>query len=264
MEVDRWAKALGGRFLLRIEDIDLARARPEFETAIYEDLAWLGLEWEKPVMRQSERVERYETVLRETFHRGLCYLAPGSRAEIARYLKAHPEHPRDPDGAPLYPFGQENRADQPHSFPETGPLRLNLQAAMEAVGRQTLAAKTWNGVQRSWQNVSCNPGVWGDVLLRGRDRPATYNLAVVLDDVDQGISHVVRGLDLEPATAVHRLLQDLLGLPAPAYHHHRLILGEDGRKLSKSEGAQSLRALREAGETPASLRALLDGDGDHL
>ena len=250
------ARALSGRFLLRIEDIDATRCRPEFEQAIYEDLAWLGIAWEEPVRRQSEHLAAYRDALERLAD--LVYPSFESRAEIARLVaerdtKGH--WPRDPDGAPLYP-GNAKRisaaergarmADEPYA------LRLDMNAAVARTG-----ALTWveiDAASQEHETVMAHPEVWGDVVLARKEVPTSYHLSVVVDDALQGVTHVVRGQDLQPATSVHRLLQALLGLHAPAYHHHRLILDEDGRKLSKSTRATALRELRNQGLTPDDIR----------
>ncbi|MBV6657717.1 MAG: tRNA glutamyl-Q(34) synthetase GluQRS [Devosiaceae bacterium] len=261
LEVDRWARALGGRFLLRIEDTDLSRSRPAFVEAIFEDLRWLGLYWEEPVRHQSEHLGTYGAALQSLWDQGLIYPAPASRSdiqrEVARREASGQPWPRDPDGGVHYPFGARDRQSRPAAMPTEGPLRLDLAAALERLGEPKLTASTLDDPGAEPKPVPVDPGLWGDVLLRGRDRPATYHLAVVIDDDLQGITHVVRGIDMEPATAIHRLLQALLGLRAPLYHHHRLILGDDGRKLSKSEGAKSLRALRQRGTRPDAVRAAI-------
>ena len=250
------ARALSGRFLLRIEDIDGTRCRPEFEQAIYEDLAWLGIAWEEPVRRQSEHLAAYRDALERLAD--LVYPSFESRAEIARLVaerdtKGH--WPRDPDGAPLYP-GNAKRisaaergarmADEPYA------LRLDMNAAVARTG-----ALTWveiDAASQEHETVMAHPEVWGDVVLARKEVPTSYHLSVVVDDALQGVTHVVRGQDLQPATSVHRVLQALLGLHAPVYHHHRLILDEDGRKLSKSTRATALRELRNQGLTPADIR----------
>lgn len=263
LECHRWADALGGRFLLRIEDTDLSRARPQYVEAILDDLAWLGLTWDEPVRVQSEHLHAYETALRTLYDQGLAYPAPASRTQIARALEGLKGKDiawgSDPDGSPHYPFGDRDRGERPDAMPEDVPIRLDMAAALEKLGVTKVSEKRMETPISAPVTTMTDPSVWGDILLRGRDRPATYHLAVVVDDADQGVTHVVRGLDLESATSVQRLLQELLGLPAPIYHHHRLILGEDGRKLSKSEGAKSLRSLKRAGVDHESLVTRLMG-----
>ncbi len=261
LECQRWAKALGGRLLLRIEDIDMSRARPQYLEAILDDLAWLGLTWEEPVLVQSQNLGAYETALKQLYDAGLAYPAPASRTQIARALEGLKaegiDWNSDPDGSPHYPFADRDKAERPDTLPEETPIRLDMAAALAALGVSRLPEKRLADPSSAPVTTMTDPTIWGDVLLRGRDRPATYHLAVVVDDAAQGITHVVRGKDLEPATTLHRMLQELLDLHAPAYHHHRLILGEDGRKLSKSEGAKTIRSLRRAGVDHETLVARL-------
>jgi glutamyl-Q tRNA(Asp) synthetase len=249
------ARAAGGRFLLRIEDIDPARCRPEYEQAIYNDLRWLGLEWEEPVRRQSEHMADYAAALDRLAAQGLVYPAFLSRAGIA--AATGPDSPRDPDGAPLYPGDDRDLpADVAAARIAAGApytLRLAMDCAIAAAGPPATPL-SWN---EDGTAVTANPGAWGDVILARRETPTAYHLSVVVDDAAQGITHVVRGRDLYAATAVHVLLQKLLGLPSPTYRHHRLILDDAGRKLSKSDRATSLRALRTAGATPRDIRRLV-------
>ena len=256
------ARALGGRFLLRIEDIDATRCRPEYETAIYEDLAWLGIVWEEPVRRQSEHLGAYRDAWARLEAEGLVYPSFESRAEIARLVAERERHapwPRDPDGAPLYPgtakkLPAEERARRMASEPYT--LRLNMNVATERTG-----ALTWVEIgenpKEDHETLMAQPELWGDVILARKETPTSYHLSVVVDDALQGVTHIVRGQDLQSATSVHRVLQSLLGLPAPLYHHHRLILGEDDRKLSKSTGSTALRELRRQGRTRADIRRMV-------
>lgn len=257
------ARETGGRLLLRIEDIDATRCRPEFETAIDEDLAWLGIAWETPVRRQSEHLADYRTALAKLSALGLVYPSFESRAEIARLVAAHDAEgpwPRDPDGAPLYPgMAKSLPADERARRIETGApyaLRLDMAAACRRV-----AGLTWrelgDGPDGARGIVPAQPEVWGDVILARKEAPTSYHLSVVVDDALQGVSEVVRGQDLFHATSVHRLLQVLLGLPEPAYRHHALIRDEAGHKLSKSTGSTGLRELRAAGATPAGIRGLV-------
>lgn len=261
LECQRWADALGGRMLLRIEDTDMSRARPHYVEAIFDDLAWLGLSWEEPVRVQSEHLETYEKALRQLYDQGLAYPAPASRTQIARALDGLKTEGiawhSDPDGSPHYPFGDRDQGERPDMMPDNVPIRLDMAAALKKLGISKVSEKRLDTPTSAPVTTMTDPSVWGDILLRGRDRPATYHLAVVVDDADQSVTHVVRGLDLEPSTSVQRLLQELLGLPAPIYHHHRLVLGQDGRKLSKSEGAKSLRSLRRTGIARDALIARL-------
>jgi glutamyl-Q tRNA(Asp) synthetase len=252
------ARKAGGRLLLRIEDIDLTRCRPEFETAIHEDLAWLGIEWEAPVRRQSEHFDEYRAALDRLEREGLIYPAFEGRGEIARLLAARAASvgpwPSDPDGAPLYPgFARELAPDERARRRASEPfaLRLDLEKALAHIDRPLSWMETGDGETRK---IAARPELWGDVILGRKETPASYHLAVVIDDALQGVTHVVRGRDLYEATAVHRLLQELLGLPAPIYHHHRLVLDESGKKLAKSTGSTALRALRKSGAKPADVR----------
>ena len=256
------AKAAGGQLLLRIEDIDQARCRPEFETAIYEDLEWIGLHWEKPVRRQSENWDDYRGALTRLEAMGLIYPSFESRSEIARQVadrEAQSSWPRDPDGAPLYPGNAKIiPPDERNRRMESGEpyaLRLDMQAALKHVG-----ALDWQefgeGPVGETGTVAANPAMWGDVILARKEVPTSYHLSVVVDDAAQGVTDVVRGRDLFHATAVHRLLQALLGLPQPRYHHHQLVLDADGSKLSKSTRATGLRELRVRGAAPADIRRL--------
>ena len=254
------AKAAGGRMLLRIEDIDPSRCRPEYEAGIYEDLAWLGLTWERPVRRQSEQFDVYRDALTRLDAMGLIYPSFESRAEIVALVaarEAQSPSPRDPDGAPLYPGNAKALApaERARLIASGAPyaMRLDMAAAMTRAG-----ALTWleNGAGPRGEagTVIADPAAWGDVILARKDAPGSYHLAVTLDDAAQGVTDVVRGNDLFDATSVHRLLQSLLGLPAPRYHHHRLIVDADGRKLSKSTQATALRERRASGATPSDIR----------
>ena len=253
------ARATGGRFLLRIEDIDAARCRPHFEQAIYQDLAWLGIIWEEPVRRQSAQLDGYRAAL--TRLDGLLYASFETRGEIARLVAERERDapwPRDPDGAPLYPGDARSlsaaerlrrmEAGEPYA------LRLDMAAALARTGALTWIESDCGGKTTS---VAARPQMWGDVVLARKETPTSYHLSVVIDDAEQGVTHVVRGQDLFAATAVHRVLQALFALPAPIYHHHRLILDADGQKLSKSTRATALRALRENGATSADIRRMV-------
>jgi glutamyl-Q tRNA(Asp) synthetase len=253
------AAAAGGRLLLRIEDIDASRCRPEFEAAIYEDLAWLGLHWEQPVRRQSEHYDDYRAALTKLDAMGLVYPSFESRAEIAMMVAgrdAKGPWPRDPDGVPLYPGSAKTlpQAERERRMKaEPYALRLDTAAALPRAGVLSWE-ETGTGPAGETGTIAANPAHWGDVILARKDTPTSYHLAVVVDDAAQGVTDVVRGRDLFHATSVHRLLQVLLGHPAPHYHHHRLILDADGKKLSKSTAATGLRELRAAGATPADIR----------
>ncbi|MET4273896.1 MULTISPECIES: tRNA glutamyl-Q(34) synthetase GluQRS [unclassified Bradyrhizobium] len=257
------ARETGGRLLLRIEDIDAKRCRPEYETAIYEDLAWLGIAWETPVRRQSEHLDAYRAALDRLSALGVVYPAFESRAEIARLVTAREADgpwPRDPDGAPLYPGDARSlSADERDRLVDAGApyaLRLDMAAACRrAVGL------SWNelgeGPDGERGVVPARPEAWGDVIVARKETPTSYHLSVVVDDALQDISEIVRGQDLFHATSVHRLLQALLRLPEPVYRHHGLVRDEGGRKLSKSTSSTGLRELRAVGATPAGIRQLV-------
>jgi glutamyl-Q tRNA(Asp) synthetase len=254
------ARAAGGRLLLRIEDIDQARCRPEFETAIYEDLAWLGLAWERPVRRQSEHFGDYRAALGRLEAMGLIYPSFESRAEIAALVADRERRgawPRDPDGAPLYPGNAKSlsAAERARRIGAGEPyaLRLDMAAAVARCGPLTWT-ETGGDLDGETGTVAADPAQWGDVILARKDVPASYHLAVTVDDAAQGVTDVVRGQDLFQATGVHRLLQSLLGFPPPRYHHHRLVLDADGRKLSKSTQATGLQELRAQGLSRTDIR----------
>jgi glutamyl-Q tRNA(Asp) synthetase len=256
------ARQSGGRLLLRIEDIDAARCRPEFETAIAEDLAWLGIVWETPVRRQSEHLADYRDAIDRLAAQGLVYPSFESRADIAKLVaqrEAEGPWPRDPDGAPLYPGTAKSLPPDERSrlFDSGAPyaLRLDMAAACARTGDPTWT-EHGAGPDGETGTVAARPQAWGDVILARKETPTSYHLSVALDDALQGVTDVVRGQDLFWSTGVHRLLQQLLELPQPAYRHHRLILDGAGRKLSKSTQATGLRELRVQGATPADIRRL--------
>jgi glutamyl-Q tRNA(Asp) synthetase len=254
------ARRTGGRFLLRIEDIDATRCRPEFETAIYEDLAWLGIAWETPVRRQSEYLSEYRDAVEKLAAEGLVYPSFESRGEIARLVaqrEAEAPWPRDPDGTPLYPGAAKSLpADQRARLLKSGALyalRLEMAAACARAG-DLAWLEHGEGPDGETGNVAARPEAWGDAILARKEAPTSYHLSVVIDDARQGVTEVVRGEDLFWSTSVQRLLQQLLGLPHPVYRHHRLVRDGEGRKLSKSTMATGLRELRAAGATPADIR----------
>jgi glutamyl-Q tRNA(Asp) synthetase len=258
------ARASGGRFLLRIEDIDRTRSRPHYEAAIYEDLAWLGLSWEQPVRRQSEHFDAYRRAIDRLAGDGLVYPAFESRSELAR-LVAERERgavwPRDPDGTPLYAGEAKalSAAERERLMRSGKPyvLRLDLAAALGQLTAPLSWQEEGHGPEGETGVVMAWPQVWGDVVLARKEIPTSYHLSVAIDDALQQVTHVVRGEDLFYATSVHRVLQELLGLPAPVYRHHRLIRDEKGQKLAKSTRATALRELRVGGVTPAKVRAMI-------
>jgi glutamyl-Q tRNA(Asp) synthetase len=254
------AAAMGGRFLVRIEDIDTVRCRPHLIEAALADLAWLGLDWERPVLRQSEHFDAYAAAARRLEAMGLLYPCFASRTEIAA---ASSPGAVDPDGAPIYPGLW--RATAPEAVErnkargEPFALRLDMGRALDAARSMSATPLTFTtfDTDGSYHVRSVQPERWGDAVIVRKDTPSSYHLAVVVDDARQGITHVTRGLDLLAATDLHRLLQVLLGLPEPLYHHHRLIMDETGRKLAKSAGDTALAELRARGWTPARIRGHL-------
>jgi len=252
----KMAKELGGRFLLRIEDIDLQRSRPEYEAAIFEDLAWLGIEWEEPVMRQSQRFADYELALDRLDSRGLVFPCFCSRSDIAAKVAELGVWQLDPDGQPLYPGTCKHLSEAERR----GRLASGQYAARRLDMARALANAEgqfgWNEYSegREARAINAEPSLWGDAVIGRKDVPTSYHLAVVVDDAAQGVTDIVRGLDLFNATSLHRLLQEWLDLPAPNYHHHHLLTDDEGHKLSKSLKAKSLRQLRADGVTPADIR----------
>lgn len=249
-----------GRLLLRMENIDIARCPPANEAAIEADLAWLGVTWEEPVRRQSEHLPAYGEALQRLEAAGLLYLCFCTRGDILKIIGDRTDWPRDPDGAPLYPgtcrdLGTTERARR-RAAGVGYSLRLDATRAQAAIGSDLSWIEYGDGTVP--RGVPAQPAAWGDPVVRRKDIPASYHIAVVVDDADQDVTDVVRGTDLYAATSLHRLLQALLGLPAPRYHHHRLIMGEDGRKLSKSHGAPALGRLRRAGLTPGDVTRMIE------
>ena len=246
------AQKLGGMALLRIEDIDTTRCKPEFVAALFEDLHWLGLSWPEPVLYQSERFELYAEAANRLRAMDLLYPCFCSRSDIAQNATG-----TDPDSAPLYPGTCRHltNADRIERLERGDPVqfRLDTEAAMARTGLLTFSVIGPTILDRP-QIRYAKPERWGDVVLQRKDTPTSYHLSVVVDDAAQGITHVTRGRDLEAATDIHVLLQMLLGLSAPIYFFHRLLLGDDGQKLSKSKGSQSLSDLRAQGWTANDVR----------
>ena len=233
----RHARDTGGRFLLRIEDIDGTRCRPEYTDAILDDLRWLGLDWDGPVRRQSEHLADYRAALDRLADMGLLYPCTCTRADIAAAQTA----PHSP--AQIYPG--TCRRTPPRLEPDTPyALRLDIAGAIRRTG-----PLTWH--EAGAGRLPCDAAALGDPVLARKDQPASYHLCVTHDDALQGVTLVTRGVDLRPAASLHRILQTLLGWPEPAYAHHALRLGPDGKRLSKRDGAATLRSLRAAGITPA-------------
>jgi glutamyl-Q tRNA(Asp) synthetase len=250
---EKMARDSGGRFLLRIEDIDTKRCTPELTSAMLADLAWLGLQWEEPVLRQSDHMADYAQAQQRFADMGLLYPCFCSRQDIARAVSADAAQ-RDPEGQPLYPGtcrhlseGERNSLlaqGAPHAW------RIDMKKAITPLSFIELSLG-----QSVRENA--DPESWGDVILIRKDIATSYHVAVTVDDARQGVTHVVRGRDLFRATAIHRLLQHLLALPEPVYFHHQLIDDEQGRKLSKSLGSRSLADLRAEGVAPQDVRQAL-------
>jgi glutamyl-Q tRNA(Asp) synthetase len=245
----RRARKAGGLFLLRLEDIDRSRCRPEFADAILEDLTWLGLDWDGEVRVQSQHMDEYHTALDALAARGLLYPCFCSRADIHQSSTA----PHTPDGAPLYPGTCRGLSDDERAARiaagERYALRLDMQCALAACTSLTFE-------EEAEGTILCHPEQFGDVVLARKDVPASYHLCVTHDDASQGITLVTRGKDLKPATHLHRLLQALMGWPTPRYAHHPLLTDPSGRRLAKRDTAATLRALRAAGHSAAEVRAI--------
>jgi glutamyl-Q tRNA(Asp) synthetase len=253
------ARRLAGRFLLRIEDIDIARCREEHVSGIFADLAWLGIAWEEPVLRQSQHFAVYNRAAQALEAQGLIYPCFATRAEI---WEAAASGPLDPDGAPLYPGLHKslpkNEIEARIAAGEAYALRLDMERAVSlAKGRLGGAPLTFTELDAAGEPtvIAAQPERWGDAVILRKDVPASYHLAVVVDDARQSVTHVTRGRDLFTATDLQRLLQVLLGLPEPLYHHHRLLTDAQGRKLAKSSGDTALASLRAQGLRPADIRA---------
>jgi glutamyl-Q tRNA(Asp) synthetase len=247
------AARLAGRLLLRFEDIDPARCRPEYEDAIVDDLSWLGVACEPHPRRQSEHADDYAAAFASLERRGLVYPCYCTRGQIARLAAG-----RDPDGAALHQgrcraVGVE---ETQRRLAAAEPVNWRLDLARALAAAPSLSWTEFYEGDAS-QRIAAEPALWGDILIAAKDRPAVYHLAVVVDDALQGVTDVVRGRDLFASTSLHRLLQTLLDLPAPRYQHHRLALGGEGAKLSKSAKSESLRALRAQGLLAAEARAAL-------
>lgn len=247
------ARQAGGRFVLRIEDIDATRCRPEFEAGIHEDLAWLGLRWEQPVLRQSDHLADYEAALQTLTDGGFTYRCFRTRKEVAQAMASAPH------GAMPVFISQPLAADEEAARLAAGEpfaWRLSLDAAREALGgfESLHFQEEGHGPNGEHGLIPARPELGGDVVLARKDVGVAYHLAVTVDDARQGITYVVRGEDLFEATHVQRLMQALLGLPAPVYRHHRLLLGPDGKRLAKRDRAETLESLRARGVTPGDLR----------
>jgi glutamyl-Q tRNA(Asp) synthetase len=250
----REARRGGGRFLLRMEDIDPTRVRPEYEAAIHDDLAWLGLQWETPVRRQSDHLDDYRAALGKLDALGVLYPCFCTRKEIQDEIARAGSAPHGPDG-PHYPgtcrvLSAEQRMEKIASGAPYA-LRLDVRRALQ----QAEGELRWHDLDHGEQVA--RPDLFGDVVLARKETPCSYHLCVVVDDALQGITLVTRGEDLLEATHLHRLLQHLLDLPVPQWRHHRLITDDQGRRLAKRDDARSLKKLREDGWTPDSVRAVM-------
>ncbi|MGL4325296.1 MAG: tRNA glutamyl-Q(34) synthetase GluQRS [Beijerinckiaceae bacterium] len=255
------ARATGGQFLLRLEDIDKARAKPEWIEAIFEDLAWLGLTWATPVRQQSSHIHEYQVALASLKAQSVVYPCRCSRSDITRAvaqkeMQTGKAWPRDPDGAPLYPGTCKGAAaDDIRNTHQPLAWRLDMTKALRRTGPDLQWQENpLHGIPRIWH---ADPALWGDVVLARKEFPASYHLAVVHDDALQGVTHVIRGADLQQATAVHIIIQKLLSYPTPSYWHHPLIKDSAGIKLSKSTHATALRTLRQQGVKPQDIREMV-------
>lgn len=240
------AKRFGGEFFLRIEDIDIGRTRSEYISAIKDDMKWLGLDWQKPVRRQSDHMADYAQAFRALEAEGLVYPCFCSRRDVNEAISVRGDAhlwPRDPDGTPLYPGTCRSLSKQDIerrvAAGDIPQARLKIDEALKRTGR--LEYSSFDPKTGAIRTVPCDASLWGDVVLVRKDTPTSYHLSVVVDDALQSITHVVRGIDLEAATSIHTLLQNLLRKPHPLYWHHDLILDEDGQKLAKSRQSLSLR-----------------------
>ncbi len=252
----RAAKAIGGTFLLRVEDIDPMRSKPEFDSGILEDLAWLGLDWQQPVVRQSARMDAYAAAAEVLRERDLLYPCFCSRREIAAAASV-----TDPDGVPLYSGKCRalslSEAENRRAAGQQVQWRLKMDRAASEAGPVTILEAPAPNRDALWTEAvhrRADPRLWGDAVLVRKDTPSSYHLSVVVDDAAQGVTHVTRGMDLIAAASLQVLLQRLLSLPSPLYCHHRLLLDRDGQKLAKSRGSASLKSLRESGWAAADVR----------
>lgn len=252
------AQAAGGRFLLRIEDIDHTRARPAFETGIYEDLAWLGMRWEVPVRRQSEHLPDHDAALAQLEAKGLLYRCFKTRKELAEAALSAPH-----GSVPALTPGPSSSDNEARWLAEGRAFawRLSLTRARDHLGeaawRDLAFLEEGRGPAGEHGRIDAEPERLGDVVLARKDVGVAYHLAVVVDDAAQGVTHVIRGEDLHEAAHIQRLLQALLGLPTPIYRHHLLLMGVDGQRLAKRNGGETLQDLRHQGVSPEAVRARL-------
>jgi glutamyl-Q tRNA(Asp) synthetase len=254
----RLARESGGRFLLRLEDIDQTRCRPEYAAAIQKDLAWLGLDWDGPVRVQSEHFVEYAAVIGVLRERGLVYPCFCTRAAIQREVAEAASAPHAPDGSLVYPGTCRGLSERERARRVAGgaPHVLRLDCARAVA----MAAGSLSFNERGRGRLVCAPERFGDVVLARKDSPASYHLCVTHDDAVQGVTLVTRGADLLPATDIHRLLQHVMAWPEPAYAHHALLRGPDGRRLAKRDRSITLRSLREQGYDPAVVLRLASVD----
>lgn len=255
------AREKGGRFLLRIEDIDRTRCKPEWESQIYADLRWLGLAWDAPVVRQSDRIPMYRQALADLWERDLLFACTCNRRDVLAAVSAPQEGvPTGPDGV-IYPGTCRGRTRSAGSdVPPDAALRLDIRRAVSSLGVDGFRfTETGAGAAAGPVEFSASHAIsgLGDIVLSRRDFPGSYHLSVVLDDAAQGVTEVVRGADLFEATKIHVILQRLLGVPTPDYHHHRLIRDSDGKRLAKRDDARSIATFRAEGVTPAEIRSMV-------
>ena len=259
----KMARAMSGKMLLRIEDIDTVRCTPELENQMLRDLEWIGFEWDEEPRRQSEHFDEYRAALERLKEQDLAYPSTLSRSQITKLVAEKSatgkSWPTDPDGAPVYP-GEERllsaaKKQEIYSGPSPIATRLDMKSAL----KQLDGTPAWQELHKG--EIVCDAAAWGDVVLARKDTPTSYHLSCVLDDAVQNVTHIVRGMDLYNATSVHVVLQKLFGLMTPVYHHHDLITDSLGKKLSKSEKPRGLRSLREAGITRQGIEELLFADG---
>jgi glutamyl-Q tRNA(Asp) synthetase len=259
----RAAQTANGRYLLRIEDIDQGRCRPEFETAIREDLAWLGIEWEAPVRRQSEHFADYDAALQTLIARGVVYRCFKTRKEVIDDIARAPHLAADGPEGPAFIGAPLSAPEERSLLAEGAPYawRLSATRARDALGGKTLSFVEEDIRGGGAHSITATPEIFGDAIIARKDSGTSYHLASVLDDALAGVTHVIRGEDLRPAAHLHRLLQALLDLPAPVYRHHRLVTDDSGKRLAKRDNAMTLRALRESGVTAAEIHRRLGFTG---
>ncbi|MEO1310389.1 MAG: tRNA glutamyl-Q(34) synthetase GluQRS [Pseudomonadota bacterium] len=253
------AQEASGRFILRIEDTDLTRCRPEYETGIYHDLSWLGLAWEAPVLRQSERLNIYRRALERLQDFGVLYRCFLSRQELRAAIVRDGRGRLDGPDGPVFFGGSLPEAEAAAKLAAGAPFawRVSVEACRRLLGAEADALtfhEEGAGPDGETGEIVADAALLGDAVIGRKDTGVSYHLAAVIDDAAQGVTHVIRGVDVFPSTHLHRLLQRLLDLPTPVYRHHSLVLGRDGRRFAKSDGSVTLQALRAAGWTPDDVR----------